>query len=72
MDLQKALRELLLQKQRLDGAIAELEGLQKAHSGGGGSVKKGRGRKSMSPQERQEVSERMKRFWAKKRQRQPK
>ena len=66
MDLSKALQDLYAEKEKLERAIASLEALQRAGgelprlpSGG-----KRRGRKSMNLQERAEVSERMKRYWA--------
>jgi len=69
MDLQETIRQLVLDKERLDRAIAQLEELQYIHGADEGTlVKKRRGRKSMSPQERREVSERMRKYWAKKRQ----
>jgi hypothetical protein len=57
MDIQEALLALYAQKKRLENAIAELEELAGEHS-------KRRGRKSMAETERQQVSERMKRYWA--------
>ena len=62
MDLQKAIRELCDEKERIDGVIASLE--HYLHSNGPGAAKRKRGRKSMGPQERQEVSERMRGYWA--------
>lgn len=68
MDLYKAIRDLYAEKDRLERVIASLEEMQrkmletqKAADG------KRRGRKSMGQNERQEVSERMKRYWAKRR-----
>ncbi len=73
VDLYKAIRELHEEKRRLDEAIASLEDLIEAN-GGAGSVDledfrrlKRRGRKTMSPEERREVSERMKKYWARRR-----
>jgi hypothetical protein len=69
MDLNKAVRELREEKRRVEEAIASLEELIKA-SGGirslnlDGLAKKRRGRKSMPPDERRVVSERMKKYWA--------
>jgi len=69
MDLYKAIRELREEKRRVDEAIASLEGLSKA----AGDIrylnlddlaKKRRGRRSMPPEERRDVSERMKKYWA--------
>lgn len=69
MDLYKAIQDLYAEKEKLERVIASLEELQRAAGGGippapGG---KRRGRKSMGPDERQEVSERMKRYWARRR-----
>lgn len=65
MDLYGAIAELLNEKKRLDRLIASLEAIQ---AGGVGTVlvdaPKRRGRKNMSDDERREVSERMKRYWA--------
>ncbi len=69
MDLQKAIHALLVERQRIDQIIGELEQLQKADGGSDGAVQpKRRGRKSMNEQERREVSQRMKRYWAERRQ----
>jgi hypothetical protein len=62
MDVEKALRELYSEKKMLDSAIAMLE--KRIRSAAVKSVPKRRGRKSMSPQERRAVSERMRRHWA--------
>lgn len=74
MDLYKAIRELVEEKKRIDKLIAGLEAAQEkerlpvqnarvrpASSGR-------RGRKGMSAEERREVSERMARYWAARRQ----
>jgi hypothetical protein len=70
VDLYKAIRELHEEKRRLEETIASLEDLIEA-KGNAESVDledfrrlKRRGRKTMSPEERREVSERMKRYWA--------
>jgi len=66
MDLYKAIQDLYAEKEKLERVIASLEELQRS----AGSVPvlpkpaKRRGRKSMNPQERQEVSERMRKYWA--------
>ena len=65
MDLQKAIRELYEEKQRIDGVIASLE--QYMRLNGPGQPKRRRGRKSMGPEERQEVSARMRNYWASRR-----
>ena len=70
MDLYKAIQDLYAEKEKLERVIASLEDLQRA----GGSVTeppkatKRRGRKSMSATERREVSERMRNYWASRRQ----
>jgi len=72
MDLYKAIQELYAEKEKLERVIASLEELQRA----AGSIPvpprggRRRGRKSMGAKERQEVSERMKRYWANRRKRQ--
>jgi hypothetical protein len=68
MDLYKAIRILHAEKSRLDHVIANLEELERT----GGSLKdfrfeRRRGRKSMSQEERREVSERMRNYWARRR-----
>ena len=66
MDLYKAIQDLYAEKEKLERVIASLEELQRT----AGALtplpaKTGRrGRKSMSARERQEVSERMKRYWS--------
>jgi hypothetical protein len=67
MDLYKAIQDLYAEKEKLERVIASLEDLQR--SGGGGippmpKSGKRRGRKSMSADEREEVSARMKKYWA--------
>jgi hypothetical protein len=67
MDLSKVIQDLNAEKEKLERAIALVEELQRAAGGsippapGGG---KRRGRKSMGPEERQNVSARIKRYWA--------
>ena len=67
MDLSKIIRDLNAEKEKLERAIALVEELQRA---AGGSIPpaprggKRRGRKSMGPKERQDVSARIKRYWA--------
>jgi hypothetical protein len=67
MDLYKAIEDLYAEKEKLERVIASLEDLQRAAGGGippaPGSGKR-RGRKSMGSDERMEVSERMKKYWA--------
>jgi hypothetical protein len=57
MDFWKALEDLNDERERLSKMISSLEELT------GGKPRK-RGRKSMSPAERKQVSERMRRYWA--------
>lgn len=67
MDLSKAIRELSEEKRRLDAVIASLELMLAAGSRLPPPRPRGgrkRGRKSMSREERQQVSERMKKYWA--------
>ena len=70
MDLYKAIQDLYAEKEKLERVIASLEELQRT----AGSVpvlpkpSKRRGRKSMDSSERQEVSERMRKYWASRRQ----
>jgi hypothetical protein len=67
MDLDGIIRELLEERKRLDRLIQMLE---EPGSGGapGTHAKSRRGRKSMDGPARQQVSERMKLYWAKRRQ----
>lgn len=71
MDLYKAIKQLYEEKRLLDEVIASLEALlelEKSRTNRSSvSTKKRRGRKSMSPEERQAVSERMKRYWEERR-----
>ena len=72
MNLRDAIRQLTDEKQRVERAIEELERLLEA--GGITPVvpgKSNRGRKSMGAEERKIVGERMRQYWAKRRQRQP-
>ncbi len=66
MDLYKAIQELYGEKERLERVIASLEELQRTagSSPEPPSGLKRRGRKSMPPLEREQVSERMKAYWA--------
>lgn len=65
MDVLKALRELYLEKSRLDRLIAICESKIKEQDRRLSRSK--RGRKSMSSEERKVVSERMRNYWAKRR-----
>jgi hypothetical protein len=63
MDLSKTIAELYQEKTRLDRVILSLEQLGVDSLPVSITVTR-RGRKFMSPEERQEVSERMRRYWA--------
>ena len=68
MDIYKAIRELHSEKVRLDRVIAALEDLQNhGDSSAGPGVGRRRGRKSMKAEEREQVSVRMKQYWARRR-----
>jgi hypothetical protein len=67
MDLKKVIEELKSKKLILDRAIAELEKMQQTGripDSLRAATPTRRGRKSMDPKERREVSARMKRYWA--------
>jgi hypothetical protein len=66
MDLYKAIQDLYAEKEKLERVIASLEELQRTAGTLPALPKpaKRRGRKSMSASERQEVSERMRKYWA--------
>jgi hypothetical protein len=63
MDLRTTIAELYAEKTRLEKVIASLEQLGEELLPVSINVPR-RGRKFMSPQERHEVSERMRRYWA--------
>jgi hypothetical protein len=65
MDLNKAIRELREELQKLNEIIASLEHFE---STGTLPAPQRRGRKSMPQEEREEVSERMRNYWAGRRQ----
>lgn len=67
MDLQQTIHQLEIQKRTIEFVIAELEQLQNGNDSGSVVMKNRRGRKSMGSEERQQVSERMKRYWANRR-----
>jgi hypothetical protein len=73
MNINKAIRELYEEKQRLDRVISSLEEMQRDAAAEKAAVpEKKRGRKFMDNQARREVSERMKRYWnARRKQEQP-
>ncbi len=61
MDINKTLRELHQEKRDLDAAIAALEA--RLHTRAVRPTQSRRGRKSMSPEEREQVSRRMSKYW---------
>jgi hypothetical protein len=65
MDLSKIIGELYVQRDKLDFVIAALEELQRVHQSVDSlaTSPRRRGRKSMSAEERLQVSERMKEYW---------
>ena len=69
MDTNKMIQELLDEKRRLDRVIAFLEAVEQPlpETRQPKPAKRGRGRKWMSPEERKEVSERMRKYWAERR-----
>ncbi len=71
MDLHRAIQDLYAEKEKLERVIAALEELQRTAAVLPGLPSTGsrRGRKSMNAKERQEVSERMKKYWANRRKR---
>ncbi len=66
MDLNKIIRELQDERKKLDQIVASLEQL-KLNSGKTSQLESRRGRRSMDSDARQEVSKRMKRYWASRR-----
>jgi hypothetical protein len=64
MDLIKTIEALRCEKEKLERVIASLEELKAPDGSQNASVRSPRGRKSMPPEERREVSARMKRYWA--------
>lgn len=68
MDLTDAIQKLYAEKASLIRAISALESLQQDSLLGSATLRRSsRGRKSMAPAERQEVSLRMKKYWASRR-----
>ena len=68
MDLSDAIQKLYAEKESLLRAISALEALQRESQSGSTAVGRSRrGRKSMDSEERQEVSLRMKKYWASRR-----
>jgi hypothetical protein len=68
MDLFKIIRELYEERQRIEEAIARLEALpSRGRKELPAALPRRRGRKSMDPAERLEVSRRMKEYWERRR-----
>jgi hypothetical protein len=67
MDLYRIIRELVQERDRLQRIIESLEGMTPPLRVTSHPEHKRRGRKSMDDAARQEVSERMKRYWAQRR-----
>jgi hypothetical protein len=67
MDLYRIISELAEEKNRLDRIIQSLEGVAQTEGGFAPPPVSRRGRKSMDGPARKEVSERMKRYWARRR-----
>jgi hypothetical protein len=65
MDLYKTIAELRARRDQLERIIGQLEELRSSDSPPGPHGLKRRGRKFMGPEERAEVSRRMKQYWAK-------
>ena len=65
MNLSETIQKLYAEKESLVRAIATLEALQRESGANSNAAPRSRrGRKSMDPEERQEVSLRMKKYWA--------
>jgi hypothetical protein len=65
MDVFRAINDLFEEKKRIEKLIATLEAKQRVSNGI--QLKKRRGRTSMSPDERRQVSERMRKYWEERR-----
>ena len=69
MDLLETIRQLYEERARLDDAIASLEHVVLARNNGKGAAPGRRGRKKgMSAEERDAIAQRMREYWAKRRQ----
>jgi hypothetical protein len=64
MDLYRIIRDLVQERNRLQKIIESLEGMKEPGKAPARPVGKRRGRKSMDRAAREEVSARMKRYWA--------
>ncbi len=74
MDLYKAIQDLYAERKKLEHVIASLEELQRAEGGAlppttVSYARSRRGRKFMDENERKVVSQRMKKYWASRRER---
>ncbi len=67
MELRIIIQKLYKEREKLDGVIASLEQVQSTAAARVERVKKRRGRTFMDQKERQEVSQRMKDYWARRR-----
>jgi hypothetical protein len=68
VDLKETIRRLRVDLELIETAIASLEAAQAAHSGPAQTKRiSTRGRKSMGATEREDVSARMKKYWASRR-----
>jgi hypothetical protein len=65
MDIERILAELRAERERIDGIIEAIERYRQ--TGKMVAEPRHRGRKFIGPEDRQEVSERMKRYWARRR-----
>ena len=64
IDLSSTLRDLYAEKERIEQVIASLEAIQDGSPASVPTAKLSkRGRKSMGPEERRTVSERMRKYW---------
>lgn len=61
MDVLKMIQDLLDERNRIDATIAKLEALREQRAATPAASR--RGRKAMSPTEREEVSRRMRNYW---------
>ena len=66
MDLTEIIRNLYVEKARVEESIAALEALESPQAGGV-RPRSRRGRKSMGAEERGQVAKRMKQYWARRR-----
>ena len=70
MELSTIIQRLYIERAKLDEMIASLEALQQSQAAKKRRVKKRRGRTEMGNEERQQVSKRMKEYWASRRKQQ--